>query len=244
MPRFFVDLPLAAPVTLVLPEAARRHAVGVLRLRAGDALTLFNGTGGEYHGVLVSADSASASVRLERFDTREAELPFAVTVAQGLSSGDKMDWTVEKAVELGACAVQPLAVHRSVVRLSGDRAERRRAHWQAIAQAAAEQCGRNRVPEVYAIKDLDLWTAELPNDALLLYADPRAQSMLSEVVPPPVCNPVYLLVGPEGGLTETEEATLATAGFRAVSLGQRVLRTETAALAALAMLGAIWRAPA
>jgi 16S rRNA (uracil1498-N3)-methyltransferase len=240
MPRFYIEGPLAVNSTLELPAAVARHAVAVLRLREGEALTLFNGKGGEYRARLVTASGRQAVVHIEAFSAREAELPFAVTVVQALPSGDKMDWIVEKSVELGADALQPLAVHRSVVRLNAERALRRRDHWQAIAQAAAEQCGRNRIPSIHPVASLPEWLEGLPEATLRLVASPRARQPLAALARPPLGEHLQLVIGPEGGFTDEEEGQLDRAGFHGVSLGARVLRTETAALAALAMLNALW----
>jgi 16S rRNA (uracil1498-N3)-methyltransferase len=244
MPRFYVDLPLAPKETFELPAGVAHHAVAVLRLRPGEPVTLFNGRGGEYRARLVDCSVKSARAEILGFDAREAELPFRVTIAQGLPAADKMDWAVEKAVELGAAALQPLATTRSVVRLAGERATRRRGHWQAIAQAAAEQCGRNRVPQIHELATLEAWLACLPEGGVRLWACPRSSQFLTAMAAPEPDTPVHLVIGPEAGLSDTEEAALRDAGFQAVSLGERILRTETAALAALAMLSAVWGAAA
>jgi 16S rRNA (uracil1498-N3)-methyltransferase len=240
MARFFIDAELSVGTTLPLPKALSHHALRTLRMADGDGLTLFNGRGGEYAGrLLVSGGrNAEALVELQAFDEREAELPFAITVAQGLSGGDKMEWTIEKAVELGATAIQPLACARSVVRLSPERAAKRLLHWRALCEAASAQCGRNRVPAVHAPLDPQAWLAQLPASSLKLLLSPRASTALQAVAAPTL--PVYLMVGPEGGFTPAEEDAAQRAGFLPVSVGPRVLRTETAAAAALAMLYAVW----
>ena len=242
LPRFHVDVPLVIGEPATLTRSATRHALRALRLRQGDMLTLFNGHGGEYVAQLIQAREPEAEVQVVRFDDREAELPWPITVAQGLSSGDRMDWTVEKVVELGACAVAPIAMARSVVRLSGDRAESRRQHWQALAVAASEQCGRNRVADVEPILPLATWIEGLPDATLRLVLAPGGASPATIRRPPPGRR-VVLLVGPEGGFTDDESRAAVDAGFRATSLGPRVLRTETAAAAAIAMLSALWEAP-
>ena len=239
LPRFHVDTPLAVGQLCVLSHEATRHALRGLRLRQGEMLTLFNGTGGEYQAQLVLAREPNAEAQVVRFDERDAELPWPMTIAQGLSSGDRMDWTVEKAVELGASAIAPLAMARSVVRLNDDRAESRRKHWQAIAISASEQCGRNRVATVDAVLPLIDWLAAVPEVALRIVLAPGG-APLGLFRPPPVGRRVVLLAGPEGGLTDDEMQAADTAGFRALSLGPRILRTETAAPAAIAMLTARW----
>lgn len=237
IPRFFCALPLAAGAIVDLPEAAAHHALRVLRLKSGDAVTLFNGEGGEYPGRIAESGRA---VRVEVGEWRdvERESPLEVALAQALPAGDKMDWVVQKAAELGVARIVPLAAARSVLRLSGERAERRVGHWRSVAVSACEQCGRNRVPEIDPLRDLRSWLS-MPapgKGGTKLLLSPQAELSLREVRPQ---GGVLLLVGPEGGLTEDEEAAARAAGFRGVSLGPRILRTETAGPAALAALAAL-----
>ncbi|WP_459615250.1 16S rRNA (uracil(1498)-N(3))-methyltransferase [Bordetella sp. 2513F-2] len=234
LPRFYCDVPLSAGARIVLPDATAHHAVRVLRLRDGAALTLFNGTGGEYPAVL-RLDGRSASAELGPLDPREAELPGRITLVQGLPGSDKMDWVVEKAVELGAACIVPVSARRSVVQLSGNRVEKRLAHWQRIAQAAAEQCGRNRLAAVEAPCTLAEWLAR-PAEGLRLMCHPEAALPLAEALPPRGSAPfsLALLVGPEGGWSDEEIAAARAAGVQAVRFGPRVLRTETAGLALMA----------
>ena len=241
-PRFYIDLPLAVGSVRELPRTTTQHALRALRMRQGDALTLFDGRGGEYAAQLVVAREPNAAAEIVGFDPREAELPWPITVGQGLSSGDKMGWTVEKAVELGAAAIQPLAMARCATRLSSERAETRRAHWQALAIAASEQCGRNRVATVGPVMQLRDWLVQVPPGAIKLMLAPLADTPLFALDAPAPGRQVALLIGPEGGFAEDEDSAARAAGFVAISLGQRVLRTETAAAAALAMLAAHWRA--
>lgn len=244
IPRFFCPPPLHAQRVVGLPEAAAHHALRVLRLRAGDPVVLFDGKGGEYAGRLVEAGRA-VRVELGAWRDIERESPLRITLAQALPAGDKMDWIVQKAVELGAVRVVPLAAARSVVRLVGERAARRVEHWRQVAVSACEQCGRNRLPEVLPVLDLRSWLAGLAGlaekqgetDGLRLLLSPGGAALrLGEVSPR---GGVALLIGPEGGLTDDESAAAAACGFRAVSLGPRILRTETAGLAALAALAAL-----
>lgn len=237
MPRFYCPLPLEPDRVVILPDGVARHAVGALRLRDGEAVTLFNGDGHEYTGLLNT--SGRASVRLLARHTPRRESPLGIRLAQGISSGERMDFTVQKAVELGVDAIQPLLMRRTIVRLAGDKLERRRAHWQGVVLSACEQCGRNRVPEVASISDFDAWRrAWTPNGGLGVMLDPEAARSLSELPRPE--GDVTLLAGPEGGLDKTERAAAAAAGFVGVRLGPRILRTETAALAALAALQTLW----
>jgi 16S rRNA (uracil1498-N3)-methyltransferase len=241
-PRFFVDAPLAADAVLELPDAVVRH-VQVLRLAPGDAITVFNGLGGSYSATLVEIGKRHATVRIGAHAVSEAETPYAVTLAQGLAGGDKMDWLIEKAVELGVSVVQPLHAARSVVRLSGDRATKRHAHWQALIEAACEQCGRNRLPALAPVANLEQWLATAPATGARLLLSPRASSSLPELAQAEReawrAGGVTLLIGPEGGLSPEEEDLARRAGFIGVSLGPRILRTETAGLACLATLNAI-----
>ncbi|WP_427311262.1 16S rRNA (uracil(1498)-N(3))-methyltransferase [Cupriavidus sp. H39] len=247
-PRFFVggaDAVLAAESDFPLPEPVVRHAQ-VLRLAPGDAITLFDGRGGSHAATLVELGKRHALARIGAHDAAEAEPPFRVTLAQGLAGGDKMDWLIEKAVELGVAAIQPLQASRSVVRLSGERAQKRQAHWQALVQAACEQCGRNRLPAVAEVTNLDTWLARVAQSGsggTRLLVSPRAAQALPALVAERrealLADGVTLLIGPEGGLATEEEQAALQAGFTGVSLGPRILRTETAGLACLATLNAL-----
>lgn len=244
-PRFFVggaDAVLAAESDFPLPEPVVRHAQ-VLRLAPGDAITLFDGRGGSHAATLVELGKRHAVARIGAHDAAEAEPPFRVTLAQGLAGGDKMDWLIEKAVELGVDAIQPLQATRSVVRLSGERAQKRQAHWQALVQAACEQCGRNRLPQVAPVANFETWLAQSGGAGARLLVSPRAQQSLPALVAERrealIANGVTLLIGPEGGLSPEEEQAARQAGFTGVSLGPRILRTETAGLACLATLNAL-----
>ena len=239
LPRFHVGLQLAVGQPVRLPRAVTRHALRALRLRQGERLVLFDGRGGEYLAQLVDAREPEAEVQVIGHDPREAELPWPIVVAQGLSSGDRMDWTVEKSVELGAATIVPLAMARSVVRLSGDRAASRRDHWQALAIAASEQCGRNRIARVEPVQSLTDFLRASDGDAMRVVLVPGGTSLNALPAPAPG-RPVVLLTGPEGGFADDELAAASTSGFVAMSLGPRVLRTETAAAVAIAMLTAIW----
>jgi 16S rRNA (uracil1498-N3)-methyltransferase len=247
-PRFYVapaSAVLAPGARLALPEAAAHHAVRVLRLGVGDSVVLFDGNGGEYEGAITTA-TRTVEVKLGALDPVERESPYAVELAQGISSGDKMDFTVQKAVELGAAAISPVISERSVVKLAGERADKRVAHWQQVAIAACEQCGRNRVPLVNPIETLDRFLARClemrladpGNGALSLLLSPRAERPL-RALPRPLRR-IQLLIGPEGGFSEGEELAARAAGFEGMNLGRRVLRTETAALGALAAMSALW----
>jgi 16S rRNA (uracil1498-N3)-methyltransferase len=237
--RFHVPPVLASGAEVDLPAAAGHHAARVLRLAAGAVVTVFDGTGGEYAGRIVRVDGARVRVAVGMHRAVECEAPVHVTLAQGISSGERMDYTLQKAVELGVAVVQPLATARSVVRLSGERAERRMDHWRQVVAGACEQCGRNTVPEVRPIATPAVWLGGLPagEATVRLTLAPDAARSLSALAP---AARVILAVGPEGGFDTGERGLLAGAGFEGVRLGPRVLRTETAALAALAAIHARW----
>jgi 16S rRNA (uracil1498-N3)-methyltransferase len=238
MPRFYVDVPLRAGGSCVLPEDTAHHAVHVMRLRAGDDVTLFNGKGGEHAGRIASVQKLRIAVDVLAHHPVERESPLQVTLVQGVSAADRMDFTIRKAVELGVAEIQPVLAARSVARPKGDRAEIRQAHWQKVAVAACEQCGRNRIPRVLPLMEAAGYRAPEAETALKLLLSPRAELRFSEAVADKR-NSVILAAGPEAGFSEEEEAAFAYAGFVPASLGPRVLRTETAALAALAALNAL-----
>jgi 16S rRNA (uracil1498-N3)-methyltransferase len=239
--RLFVDAPLSAGEQLSLPAAAARH-VQVLRLQPGAELTLFNGQGGQWQATVLSMGRSDVQVQVDAHEPREAELPLAITLALGMPANDRMDFLVEKATELGSANLQPLMTERSVLRLSGERAQRKQAHWQGIAVAACEQSGRNRVPAVGPVLSLSAWLQSLPPVA----APSEARWLLSPLAAEPLpqraaaqagLSACLVLSGPEGGLSPAEEALARQRGFAAVSLGPRVLRADTAPLAVCAWLG-------
>lgn len=234
VPRFYVDAPLRAGGVCTLPEGTAHHAVHVLRLREGDEITAFDGRGGEYASRIASIQRLRISVDVLQHRAIERESPHRVTLVQAVSAGEKMDSTLRKAVELGVAAVQPVLSARSVARPKGERAETRREHWRKVTIAACEQCGRNRIPEVHPLIDLAAYQA--PDEASKILLSPSAERLFSKVV---AGAQFVLVAGPEAGLTEAEEAALVNAGFVPASLGARVLRTETAAVAALAALNAL-----
>ncbi len=250
MPRIHVPALLAPGDTLSLPAGAARH-VQVLRLQPGDQITLFNGgiegaftRGGEFGATVVRMGRSGVEVLVGAHLAVEREASRAVHLVVGMPANERMDWLVEKATELGVASIQPLVTERCVLRLSGERAEKKQTHWQSIAVAACEQCGRNRVPVIHAVKSFAQWAAgpldaqnaglryvlSLQRIAVAIGGCLDAASASSSV------DPVTFLSGPEGGLTESEETRATALGFVAASLGPRVLRAETAALAALTLL--------
>ena len=235
--RLYCDLPLSPGAEVALPEAAARHAVTVLRLQVGDTLHLFNGEGGEYGASLVAVNKRETRARLLEFDATERESPLDITLALGISAGERMDYSLQKATELGVSAIQPLATERSLVKLAGERADKRLQHWQHVVIAACEQCGRNRVPAVAPVQKLFGYLAEVDRSKRLLLLSPDANTPLKQVAP---AAGVILLIGAEGGLAPAEYQAAEASGFEPVTLGPRILRTETAPVAALAVLQALW----
>ncbi len=235
-PRFFCPVPLAPGAVIELPEPVTHHAVHVLRLRSGDEVVLFDGAGREYPARLEATGGKVRAV-LGPWRDAERESPLDLTLVQALPAGEKMDWVVQKAVELGVRRLAPVISARSRVRLAGSRARRREEHWRQVMIAACEQCGRNRLPQLAPLADLtDFLAVAAPATTAKLLLAPGGNQSLRDIAPG---TAVMLLVGPEGGFTEGEEAAALAAGFRRLSLGPRVLRTETAGLAALAALAAL-----
>jgi 16S rRNA (uracil1498-N3)-methyltransferase len=243
MPRIYTAQNLHASQSLQLEATAARH-VQVLRLQPGDVITLFNGQGGEFEATVEKMGRSDVQVRIGTHHAIEREAARAVHLAIGMPANERMDWLVEKATELGAASIQPLMTQRSVLRLSDERAEKKQWHWQAIAIAACEQCGRNRVPTVYLPISYEKWL--LPGTkphvlAIDSIANKKILSLHSSATPAAQAAPtsrdqaIVCLAGPEGGLSESEEQAAVSAGFAPISLGERVLRSETAPLAVLAL---------
>jgi 16S rRNA (uracil1498-N3)-methyltransferase len=237
-PRFFVPVALEPGQTLLLPEATAHHAARVLRLQVGDAITLFNSKGGEHAAVITTIGKRDVEVSIGVHTAVERESLLAVTLVQAVSSGDRMDLTIQKAVELGVTRIVPVQSERCVSRLKGERARKRVAHWQQIVVSACEQCGRNRVPEVNALITLESWLAAEPGKVARWLLSPEAEQPLRELPRPEL--PIEILVGPEGGFTDTETVMARRAGYLPLRLGPRVLRTETAAPAMIAVMQVLW----
>ena len=238
-PRLFCPGDILAGGLLDLPDQAAHHAVRVLRLGLGDALRLFNGEGAEWEAEIAGVRKSAVSVRVGARLERDVEARLHVLLAQAMSTRERMDLTLQKAVELGVAQIQPLETRRSLVRLREERASRRVEHWRNLAIAACEQCGRNRIPTVHPIEGLSDWLGALPRDAAAtrLILSPEARLSLREL---PAPQRIVLLAGPEGGFAPEEQELAQLCGFRAVRLGPRILRTETAALAAVAAMHALW----
>lgn len=232
MPRLHCAEPLHAGARLALPAGAARH-VQVLRLQPGDPLVLFDGRGGEYDAEVEHMGRSEVRVQVLAHRAVECEAEVAVHLALGMPANERMDWLVEKATELGVASIQPLVAERSVLRLAGERAQKKQAHWQAIAIAACEQSGRNRVPAVHAVQPLPAWLAAQAQPGLVLSLREGTRPLAAAAG---ARASVTLLSGPEGGLAPSEEDAALARGWTAVHLGPRVLRAETAPLAALAVL--------
>jgi 16S rRNA (uracil1498-N3)-methyltransferase len=235
-PRLHVAVPLSSGARIALPPDAAHHAKNVLRLQEGESVVVFNGSGGEFAATLCDHTKKGAAIVVGAHSGIEREAGLAITLVQGLASADRMDYTVQKAVELGVAAILPLACEKSVVRLNAERAVSRVAHWQRIAIAACEQCGRNRIPAVLPL--LKLQDYDPPAAALKLVLAPDAGTPLSKSFAA-VPGELVLAIGPEAGFSDPEEQRLMAAGFRPVRLGPRILRTESAGPAALAAINAL-----
>lgn len=236
--RIHVDQPLAVSGELNLPAQAAEHVARVLRMSPGDPLVLFNGDGHDYAAVILAVGKREVTVRIESQQAVRNESPLALTLAQGVARGEKMDLIVQKATELGVVRVVPLLTERSEVKLDAARTEKRLAHWRAVAASACEQSGRARLPEIVPALPLAAWLSDLADDgALRLALLPEAGRAARELEFTAAGG--LLVVGPEGGLGERDVDALTAAGFEGLRLGPRILRTETAGLAALAALQAL-----
>ena len=240
--RFHIPDRLGPGAELALPDIAAHHAVRVLRLAERDPVVVFDGSGGEYEAVITHVHRGEVRIKTGRLRDGGPESPLDITLVQGVSSADRMDLTVRKAVELGVGRIAPVLTQRSVVKLDGNRVDRRRAHWQGIAISACEQCGRNLVPPVAEPVGFETWLAALPRapedgESRLFLAIDGAQRLRDLPAP---AGPTLLLAGPEGGFAPGEADLVLSRGFTPVRLGPRVLRTETAALAAISALQTLW----
>src|SRR5882762_10400990 len=236
VPRFFAPVHLSPDSETDLPERVARHCA-VLRLRNGDAVTLFNGEGGEFSAELTRVSRGDAHARVISRQAPERESPLAIALAQCVSSGDRMDIALQKSTELGVSRILPITSERSIVKLTRDRADKRVAHWRNVVIAACEQCGRNHVPEVAAITDFAAFLSQEAGNGLRVLLAPDSDRDLKQLEPP---REVTLLVGPEGGLAPDERQRAEMSGFVPIRFGPRVLRTETAPLAAIAAMQALW----
>lgn len=233
MPRFYVDLPLSAGAQLDLPENVARH-VQVLRLQPGDPITLFNGQGGEYAAMVSQMGKRHVAVDIGEHDPLERESPLQLTIVQAISAAERMDYTMQKSAELGVTAIQPVISEYCQQRYSGERAEKRLEHWRGVAISACEQCGRTRVPDILPIQRYDAYLACPIAAELKLLLSPTGAIRHDQL--PLRVQRAAVLIGPEGGFSEREEALAITAGFTPLILGPRIYRTETVAPVIAALL--------
>lgn len=237
--RFYTHHPLALGQTIQLSESAAAHATRALRLNVGDSAVIFNGDGFDYDCELISIKKNTVIVQIIATEKITNESPLKVRLLQAISSGDRMDYTIQKAVELGVTHIQPITSQRSLVKLSAERAEKRIEHWQNVATSACEQSGRAFVPEVAAPLSLQQWLATNPaNNSIRLLLNPIGALRLREMQVP--TSEIQLLIGAEGGLSQAEIDLASHNGFQSVVIGARILRTETAALATIAAMQALW----
>jgi len=231
MTRLFQAIPLSLHITVTLDPSASHHLANVLRTTVGEPVTLFNGEGGEYAGTIHRIDKKQVIVKITEFIEREAESPLQLTLAQGISRGEKMDYTIQKAVELGVKTIVPLITERCNVKLDAQRWQKRLQHWQAIIISACEQSGRNRVPEITPPQPLAEWLPTVTSDVrFVLSPHTKSTAIMADIAS------ITLLVGPEGGLSEKEMVIAKQYHFSSIQLGPRILRTETAAVAAIAAI--------
>ena len=233
VPRIYEPQPLSAHAVVALGDDGANHVARVLRMQAGQELVLFNGQGGQYPATIIEVGKKQVQVQLAELDPSEVESPLHIHLGQVISRGDKMEFTIQKSVELGVNTITPLFSERCGVKLSGERLDKKLEQWQKIAISACEQCGRNRVPEVRPAMELAAWLAE-PTDELKLNLHPRAPYSINTLPEPH--HDIRLLIGPEGGLSSDEIAQAREQGFADMLLGPRVLRTETAGLTAITAL--------
>lgn len=237
MPRFYVDFALSPDSVVELPDDVVRH-LNVLRVKNTEEIVLFNGNGKSYPALPEVLEKRRASVRILREEATDNESPLNITLVQAVSAAERMDFTLQKSVELGVAEIRPVISERCVVRLSGERAEKRVARWQEIVVSACEQSGRNIVPKVLPLTTYVQALQQLPQETTKLLMSLNRAQKLSDVQPQ--SGKVVFMVGPEGGWTEKEEQQAFDAGFQSVTLGKRVLRTETASLAAIAAMQTLW----
>ena len=237
IPRVYSPQTMAIGDCIELEAGAARHLTSALRMSPGQVITLFNGQGGEYTAELIEAKKGKAKVSITNFDQVSRESSLSIHLAIGISRGERMDWIMQKATELGVSEITPLFTERCEVKLSGDRLEKRVGHWQQVAISACEQSQRNTVPLVNKPKKLEQWQASC-DASLKLVLHHRTKSSLTDT-PRPSAE-VALLIGPEGGLSEREIEQAIALNFQPLALGPRVLRTETAPLAAIAILQSLW----
>lgn len=242
--RFYHPEKITTGQHIELSDENKHHAARVLRLKAGDAITLFTGQGGEFSARIEAITKSSTTVLVQAYHDHDRESPLVIELAQAVCVNEKMDWIIQKAVELGVSSIQPLTTARSIVHLSDERAVKRLQHWQKIIVSACEQCGRNRLPHISPLLDLPEWLsrkkASQSDQEVRLMLSTRATEGLRNRPQPPADTDVVICIGPEGGFTPEEETAMLHTNFAPLHLGKRTFRTETAALAAIAAMQALW----
>ncbi len=242
--RFYHPETLAVGQLIELTTENKHHAARVLRLKKGDPIILFDGQGGEYSAHISVISKSGTTAVIEDFHDIDRESPLHIELAQAICVNEKMDWIIQKAVEMGVTSIQPVSTERSIVHLSDERSAKRLQHWQKIVISACEQCGRNQIPEVYPLASLPQWLSQKKSESsahgMPIMLSIVATTRLSQIAQPAPGIPITLAVGPEGGFTPDEAVTLEHAGFISLRLGQRILRTESAPLAAVSALQALW----
>ncbi|MBJ7536507.1 16S rRNA (uracil(1498)-N(3))-methyltransferase [Marinomonas transparens] len=238
IPRIFIDSELSENTIVALPDSAFQHLCKVLRLKSDHPIRVFNGKGGQFHAVLCDVEKRSANIAISHFESLNNESPIKVTIGQTLSRGERMDYAIQKSVEAGVYAIQPLFSERCEVKLQENRIEKRIQHWQQIAISAAEQCGRGIVPHIHPPIGLKEWLINCSD--MLKFALHHHSPKPIHSFSCPTNNQIALLIGPEGGLTENEVEGAKIQGFHSISLGPRILRTETAPVIALSVINSLW----
>jgi 16S rRNA (uracil1498-N3)-methyltransferase len=236
VPRIFTTQPLQLDSTVELEAAPSAHIAKALRMRIGDTVALFNGLGGEFSADIVSIDKKAVQLNVLNHNTQQLESPLQLELGIAISRGDRMDWIIQKATELGVTSIAPLTTLRSEVKLKGERAEKKQRHWQQVIISACEQCGRNQLPQLQALASLEAWLPGVNADRKFVLHHRDTSATKADKKPASAA----ILIGPEGGLDDDEINTSGRHGFEALTLGPRILRTETAPLAAIAILQAKW----
>ncbi len=243
-PRFYLNQALTTGQAFELPTDAKHHATRVLRLKTNDKVTLFNGLGGEYVGHIINTNKSNTNIFIEQFYDINRESPLKIELAQAICANEKMDWIIQKAVELGVTHIQPISTNRSIVRLSTERAAKRLQHWEKTIISACEQCGRNQLTAILPMSTLPNWLSKKkinngPKHRYLMLS-PTAEKTLNHLTKPTIDTNITILIGPEGGFTTDEEVNILHSDFTPLRLGQRILRTETAALATITAMQTLW----
>lgn len=242
--RFYQPIDTAIGQLIELSDENKHHITRVLRLRKGDSITLFNGKGGEFSARIESITNSQVTALIESFHDEDRESPLTIELAQALCANEKMDWIIQKAVELGVNRIQPIVTERCVIQLSSERANKRLEHWKKIIISACEQSGRNYLPDIFPLVSLPSWLSQKKSEnnpqEMRLMLSPTANEHLKKITRPANNDSITLIIGPEGGFSPAEELSIAHCGYNAIRLGNRILRTETAGLAAIASLQTLW----